>query len=166
MSLIRLALLVAVWAWSVHAGESGTMRAAEAGVSPAFCSALQAIVGAAPTGFTALRGSPQDGSEHVWQGTRQLSDRGSCLVLGGKPPAYMCTLYAGDDEDNADSAYDRAVAAVKDCLAGTWKATENVSGSHVRTTLATGPGAALVRVVSHDVSGDAWLVELWIDAGK
>ena len=164
MSLIRLTLLASFLAWSAHAEESGTMRAAEAGVSPGFCSALQVIVGAAPAGFVTLRGPAQHGGEHVWQGTRRLSAGGGCLVFGGKPPAYMCTLYAGDDEDNADGAYDRAVAAVKDCLAGTWKATENVTGLHVRTTLATGPGATVIRVVSHDVSGDAWLVELWIDA--
>ena len=165
MSLIRVASFLALCACTAHAGESATMRAADAGVDPEFCPALKAIVAAAPSGFTSLRGAVQDGGENVWQGTRRFPGAASCLTFGGQPPAYMCTLYAGDAEDNADGVYDRAVAGTKDCL-GDWKTTENVSGVHVRTTTATGSGTPKVRVVSHDVSGDAWLVELWVDAAK
>src|SRR5215510_3861393 len=158
LALIGFASLLALCAGTAHAGESATMRAADAGVDPEFCPALKAIVAAAPSGFASLRGAAQDGGENVWQGTRKLPGAGSCLTFGGNPPAYMCTLYAGDAEDNADGVYDRAVAGTKDCLGG-WRTTEKVSGVHVRTTTASGSsGTPTVRVVSHDVSGDAWLV--------
>src|SRR5262249_37874125 len=91
---IRSALLFAACAWTAHAGESATMRAADAGVAPTFCPALQAIVAAAPTGFASLRGAMQDGGENVWQGTRRMPGAVSCLTFGGTPPAYTCTLYA------------------------------------------------------------------------
>ena len=164
-ALIGFTSLLAVCAGTAHAGESATIRAADAGVDPQFCPALKALVTAAPSGFASLRGAAQDGGENVWQGTRRLPGAGGCLTFGGKPPAYVCTLYAGDAEDNADGVYDRAVAGTKDCL-GDWRTTENVRGVHVRTTIATGSGTPTVRVVSHDVSGDAWLVELWVDAAK
>jgi hypothetical protein len=154
----------ALLARGVQAGDSGTLRAAEAGVSPGFCPALRVLVDAAGSGFTALRGEPQAGGEHMWAGTKRLPGGGDCLVFGGSPPSYSCTLYIGDVEENADGAYDRAVSGVKDCLTGSWKTTEKVDGVHIRTTLAAAEAGASVRVVSRDVSGDAYLVELWIDA--
>ena len=80
--------------------------------------------------------------------------------------AYACTLYAGDAEESADGAYDRAVTGVKDCLQAGWKTTENVDGVHARTTTAAGATGPSIRVVSRDVSGDAYLVELWVDGTR
>lgn len=76
----------------------------------------------------------------------------------------VCALYAGDVEDHADGAYDRAVSAVKICLPSEWKTTEKVDGVHARTTMAARGEGPRVRVVSRDASGDAYLVELWVDA--
>ena len=142
------------------------MRAADAGVSPEFCPALRAVVDAAGSGFTPLRGSARDGGEHVWKGTKRLTSGSDCSVYGGTPAAYVCTLYAGDVEENADGAYDRAVSGIKDCLPADWKTTEKVDGTHARTTAAVGGAGTSIRVVSRDVSGDAYLVELWVDAVK
>src|SRR6266576_1044048 len=105
----------------------------------------------------ALRGAARRGGEHMWEGSRRLPGASDCVVFGGTPPAYACTLYAGDVEENADGAYDRAVTGVKDCLPAGWKTTENVDGVHARTTTAAGATGS-VRVVSRDVSGDAYLV--------
>ena len=161
---IRVAVLAAVCAARAWAGESDTLRAADAGVGPGFCPALRAIVDAAGGGFAALKGTPRAGGEHTWEGTKRLPGGGDCVIFGGSPEAYVCTLYVGDVEENADGTYDRAVSGVKDCLTGGWKTTEKTDGVHARTTVASaGPGPSL-RVVSRDVSGDAYLVELWVDA--
>src|SRR5262249_533478 len=69
-----------------------------------------------------------------------------------------------DVEENADGAYDRAVSGVKDCLSGNWKTTEKVDGVHTRTTTMAPDVGPSLRVVSRDLSGDAYLVELWVDA--
>ena len=140
------------------------MRAADAGVSPEFCPALRAVVDGAGNGFTALRGKPRAGGEHAWEGTKRFPQSGDCLAFGGSPAAYSCTLYLGDDEENADGTYERAVSGVKDCLGASWKASEKADGEHARTTVARADSGPSVRVVSRDVSGDAYLVELWVDA--
>ena len=163
---IGLAFLLAAPAARVWAGESATLRAAVAGLSPEFCPTLRALVDAAGSGFTQLRGPSRSGGENMWEGTKRLPGGGECTLFGGTPPAYVCTLYAGDVEDNADGAYDRAVSGLKDCLAAGWKTTEKVDGTHARTSVATGNAGALVRVVSRDVSADAYLVELWVDGAR
>ena len=167
MASMRITLLVAV-ALAAHASgdESLTLRAAEGGVSPGFCPALRALIDEAPGGFSALRGAARPGGEHMWEGSRRLPGASDCVVFGGTPPAYACTLYAGDVEENADGAYDRAVTGVKDCLQAGWKTTENVDGVHARTTTAAGATGPSIRVVSRDVSGDAYLVELWVDGTR
>ncbi len=166
MGRTAVALLVTVaLATALDAAESPTMRAAEAGVSPAFCSGLRTLIHAAETGFTTLRGRARAGAEHVWDGTRRLPGAIDCSVYGGRPAAYGCTLYAGDAEDNADGVYDRAVSALKYCAPAGWKTTERVDGTHARTTSAAGSGGPQVRVVVRDASADAYLVELWVDAG-
>ena len=101
----------------------------------------------------------------MWEGTRRLPGS-DCAAFGGTPPAYVCTLYAGDVEENADGAYDRAVSGLKDCLPAGWKTTEKVDGTHARTTTVSGGAGTSVRVVSRDVSADAYLVEVWVDAAK
>ena len=107
------------------------------------------------------------GGEHImWEGSRRLPGASDCVVFGGTPPAYACTLYAGDAEERADGAYDRAVTGVKDCLPAGWKTTENVDGVHARITTAAGATGPSIRVVSRDVSGDAYLVELWVDGTR
>ena len=70
------------------------------------------------------------------------------------------------DEENADGAYDRTVSGLKDCLPGAWTTTQKVDGVHARTTTVTGGTGPSLRVVSRDVSGDAYLVELWVDAPR
>jgi len=85
----------------------------------------------------------------MWEGSRRLPGASDCIVFGGTPPAYACTLYAGDVEENADGAHDRAVTGVKGCLPAGWKTTENVDGVHARTTTAAGAAGPSVRVVSH-----------------
>jgi hypothetical protein len=132
-------------------------------VPPDFCPALQTVVDAAPRAFASLRGPARAGGENVWEGTKRIPGGSGCTVFGGTPAAYVCTLYEGDAEDNADGAYDRTVSGVKLCLPGDWKTTEKVDGVHARTTAVAGTGPR-VRVVSRDVSGDAYLVELWVDA--
>jgi hypothetical protein len=159
---IRIALLAAAVAARAWGGEPATLRAAEAGVSPEFCPTLRALVEAAASGFVPLRGAPRASGENMWDGTTRLPGARECTVFGGKPPAYVCTLYAGDVEENADGAYDRAVSGLKDCLPAGRKTTERVDGVHARTTTSAGGGPA-VRVVSRDVSADAYLVELWIE---
>ena len=146
-----ITLLIAV-ALAAHASgdEPPTLRAAEAGVSPGFCPALRALIDEAPGGLSALRGAARRGGEYImWEGSRRLPGASDCIVFGGTPPAYACTLYAGDVEENADGAYDRAVTGVKDCLPAGWKTTENVDGVHARTTTAAGAAGPSVRVVSH-----------------
>ena len=107
------------------------------------------------------------GGKHImWEGSRRLPGASDCVVFGGTPPAYACTLYAGDAEESADGAYDRAVTGVKDCLQAGWKTTENVDGVHARITTAAGATGPSIRVVSRDVSGDAYLVELWVDGTR
>src|SRR5262249_41542379 len=124
---------------------------------------LRTLVDAAPGGFKALRGKARPGGEHMWEGTTRLPGS-DCSVFGGSPPAYACTLYVGDDEDHADGAYDRAVRGLKGCPPATWETTEKVDGTHPRATTASGGTGPSVRVVSRDVSGDAYLVEVWVDA--
>ena len=164
-TLIALIIIVALET-RVSGGESTTMRAAEAGVSPGFCPGLHSIIDAAGKDFATLRGRARAGSEHVWEGTKRLPGAIECSMYGGRPPAYTCTLYAGDGEDNADGTYDRAVSALKDCLPAGWKTTERIDGTHARTTTAAGSGGPQVRVVSRDASADAYLVELWVDAAR
>ena len=55
---------------------------------------------------------------------------------------------------------------MKDCLPAGWKTTENVDGVHARITTAAGATGPSIRVVSRDVSGDAYLVELWVDGTR
>jgi hypothetical protein len=160
---LRVAVITAVLAVRAWAGESANMRAADAGVSPGFCSALRALVDAAGTDFRSLHGRARPGGEHVWEGTKRLPGASECSVYGGQPAAYVCVLYAGDVEENADGAYDRATSALKDCLPPGWTTTEKVDGTDARTTTASGTAAPRVRVVSRDTSGDAYLVEVWVD---
>ena len=159
--VVVLAVLLAAPAW---AADAETMRAADAGVRPEFCPTLRAVVDAAGSGFTALRGAPQAGGEHAWEGTKHFPGKGDCLVFGGSPAAYVCTLYVGDDEENADGAYERAVSGVKDCLGSAWKTSEKADGEDARTTIVRADSGPSCRVVSRDVSGDAYLVELWVEA--
>jgi len=161
---IRVVALAAFLAARAGAAESETLRAADAGVSPEFCPALRAVLDAAGTGFAGLRGAPRAGGEHVWAGTKRFPGGGDCVIFGGSPAAYVCTVYAGDVEENADGAYDRAASGVKDCVGAAWKATEKSDGTHARTTVVRAGSGPSVRVVSRDVSGDAYLVEVWVDA--
>jgi hypothetical protein len=56
-SRIHIALIIAIaLPTRVLAGESPTMRAAAAGVSPGFCPGIPAIIDAARKDFTGLRG--------------------------------------------------------------------------------------------------------------
>ena len=165
-SPIRVAVLAAAVATRAWAGESATTRAADAGLPPDFCPTLRTLVSAAGTGFASVRGAPEPGTENVRSGTKRLPGASRCSVFGGTPPAYVCTLYAGDVEDNADATYDRVVSGLTDCLPSGWKTTERVDGVHARTTTAAGGGGPSVRVVSRDASADAYLVELWVDAGR
>src|SRR5689334_1230950 len=123
-SPIRIALIGALLATRTWAGESVNMRAADAGISPAFCPALRVLLDAADKGFTTLRGRARVGGEHVWEGTKRLPGASECSVYGGTPAAYSCMLYAGDVENNADGTYQRAVSALQDCLPAGWKTTE------------------------------------------
>jgi len=161
---IRIALLTVVLAARAWAGESATMRAALAGVSPGFCPALRTLVDAAAGDFVSVRGKARAGGENVWEGTSHLPGGSECTVFGGTPAAYACNIYSGDVEDTADGAYDRTVSGVKICLSGDWKTTETVDGVHARTTTARPGWGPRVRVVSRDASGDAYLVVLWVDA--
>jgi len=164
---ICLTLLIAVALAARASGdESPTLRAAAAGVSPDFCPALRALLDAAPGGFTPLRGAARQGGEHLWNASGPLPGASECVILGGVPPACVCTLYAGDVEGNADRAYDRAVSGVKDCVPAGWKTTEEVDGVHTRTTFAAGAAGPSIRVVSRDASGDGYLVELWVNAAR
>src|SRR5438128_2063806 len=82
---IRVAVLTAALAARALAGESDTLRAADAGLSPGFCPALRALVDAAGSGFTAFRGTPRVGGENMWQGTKRLpggGDGATPLVAG------------------------------------------------------------------------------------
>jgi len=160
---LGVAVIAAALAMRAWADESATMRAADAGVAPGFCSALRALVDAAGTDFRSLHGPARAGGENVWEGTKRLPGASECSVYGGRPPAYACTLYAGDVEENADGAYDRATSALKDCLQAGWTSTKSDDGTHARTTTAARTGGPRVRVVSRDVSGDAYLVEVWVD---
>ena len=56
------------------------------------------------------------------------------------------------------------MSGVKGCLGAAWKTTEKSDGEHARTTIARADSGPSLRVVSRDVSGDAYLVELWVDA--
>jgi hypothetical protein len=164
MRPLRAVLVTVALAGQVWAADSATTHAADAGVSPQFCPALRALVDAAKTDFKALRGRARPGGEHVWDGTKRLPGSIECSVYGGQPSAYVCMLYAGDVEENADGRYDRAVSALKDCLPAGWTMTEKIEGTHTRTTSASGADGPRVRVVSRDESGDAYLVEVWVDA--
>jgi hypothetical protein len=169
--LMRIAPIAVLWsavpiaAATPHALADGaaTLRAAEAGLSPEFCPALQTIVAGAANGFGSLRGKSLERGEHMREGTKRLPGSTECTVFGGTPPAYVCTLYAGDVEENADGTYARAVAGLKDCLPSGGKVSEKVDGVHARTTTTAGTAGPRVRVVSRDASGDAYLVELWVD---
>jgi hypothetical protein len=165
-SPIRVAVLAAAVATRAWAGESASVRAADAGLPPDFCPMLRTLVAAAPNGFASLRGAPEAGSDNVREGTTRLPGASRCSVFCGTPAAYVCTLYAGDVEEKADATYDRVVSGLGDCLAGGWKTTERVDGVHARTTTAAGGAGPSVRVVSRDASADAYLVELWVDAGR
>jgi hypothetical protein len=163
---IRIVALAALLAARTWAADAGTMRAADAGVSPGFCPTLRAVVDAAGSGFSGLRGTVRAGGENAWEGTKRFPGGGDCVVFGGSPPAYACTLYLGDVEENADGTYDRAVSGVKDCLGAAWKTSEKSDGTHARTTVAQAGSGPSLRVVSRDASGDAYLVELWVDGAK
>src|SRR5437667_10562193 len=120
MVTMRITLLIAV-ALAAHASgdERPTLRAAEAGVSPGFCPALRALVDEAPGGLTALRGAARRGGEHImWEGSRRLPGASDCVVFGGTPPAYACTLYAGDAEERAYGARRGAAAGEAVARAG------------------------------------------------
>jgi hypothetical protein len=158
-----ITVLMAAIAAGAPADDSATLRAAEAGLSPEFCPALRTLVAGAANGFTSLRGKSLERGEHMWEGTKRLPGSTECIVFGGTPPAYVCTLYTGDAEDNADGTYDRAAAGLKDCLPATWKRTEKVDGVHTRTTTAGDTAGPQVRVVSRELSADAYVVEVWVD---
>jgi hypothetical protein len=161
---IRIALIGAALAARAWAGESATMRAADAGVSPAFCQSLRALVDAADKRFTTLRGRPRPGGEHVWEGTKRLPGAIECTLYGGRAAAYSCVLYAGDMESKADGNYGRAVSALKDCLPPAWTTSEQVNGTYARTTTAAGTGGPQVRVILRDASVEAYFVEVWVVA--
>jgi hypothetical protein len=163
---LGVALLTVALATRGRADEGAALRAAVAGLSPDFCPTLRALVDAAANGFAALRGAPQVDGENVWAGTRRLPGGGECLVFGGRPPSYVCTLYAGDVEENADGAYDRAVSGLRDCLPAGWKTTEKVDALHTRTSTASAGAGPAVRVVSRGAGADAYQVELWVDAAR
>ena len=161
---LRATVLAAAFAAQAWAGESATIRAADAGLPPDFCPTLRTLVAAAPSGFVSLRGALEPGAENVRKGTKRVPGALACSVFGGTPPAYACTLYAGDVEDNADATYERVVRGVTDCLPAGWTTTEKVDGVHARTAICARGTGPTVRVVARDASADAYLVELWVDA--
>src|ERR1700751_3001982 len=77
------------------AADSDTLRAADAGVSPDFCPALRTLIAGADDGFRSFRGKPLERGEHMWEGTKRLPGSNDCVIFGGTPPSYSCTLYAG-----------------------------------------------------------------------
>jgi len=165
-AVVSIVVLVCAVRSRILAADSATLRAADAGVSPDFCPALQALVSGAAEGFGSLRGKSLERGEHMWEGTKRLPGSTECVVFGGAPPSYTCTLYAGDVEEKADGAYERGVAGVKDCLPGGWQTSEKVNGIRDRTTSARGTTGPRIRVVSRDLDADAYSVELWVDAPK
>ena len=129
-----------------------------------FCVSLQTIIDAAPKGFASLRGAAKKDAESTWAATRSVPGGTECLVFGGTPAAYTCTLYADDDANVADWTHEDTVGRLKKCLAKDWTASEQVDGTHERTSIMRGSAPASVRVVSKIGSGDAYRVSLWIDA--
>jgi len=160
---IRLSLLAVALAGHAWAVGSATLRAADDGLPPEFCPTLRTVVAAAANRFESLRGAPEPGGDPDRKATTRLPGAIECSVFGGTRPAYACTLYAGDVEENADGTYERAAHGLTDCLGAEWRTRESVDGVHARTTTSAGAGPS-VRVISRDASADGYLVELWVDA--
>ncbi|HLK10599.1 MAG TPA: hypothetical protein VKW76_04410 [Candidatus Binatia bacterium] len=134
-----------------------------AATPPRACAALRAVLAAAPRGFRAVRGG-RTARFGAWEATVAVAGGRDCLVFGGVPAAYTCDLYVGDRETDADAAYAQAVALVRRCLPAGWRMSERADGVRTRTTAAGSATGPSIRVISGIAIGDAYLVDLWVDA--
>jgi hypothetical protein len=138
---------------------AGAARAAPHGA----CAALERVVAAAPGGFAAVRGIPDERRDGISHATVAVVGGTDCLVYGGSPAAYGCDLYAGDQQALADDAYNGAVERLRRCLPH-WRKTSHADGVHTVTRLVAPRGGIAVRVISGLQRADAYLVDLWVDA--
>lgn len=130
---------------------------------PAPCDQLNGVLRAARERFAAVRGAPVGGDTGAWQVTTSVPGGKDCRIFGGALWAYTCDLYAGDDSRAAAAAYDDAVALVRACLPAGWAVRERRDGTRTVTRAAGPGGGPALRVVSGIRSGDAYLVDLWVD---
>lgn len=129
-----------------------------------FCAVLSTLLAAAPQGFASVRGTPAERRDGVWKATTAVPGGSECLVFGGVVPSYNCDLYSGDVLERAEVAYRETVDLLRQCLPPGFTAGERVTGDSTRTTAARRPGGPTVRVVSGIGSGDAYLVDFWVDS--
>jgi hypothetical protein len=145
-------------------GAASPLRGDELEVVPGDCDGLRRVLAAAPAGFSGVKGEPAVGRDAVWRGSVAVAGGRDCFVYGGVVPSYACDLYLGDSGTAAQAAYDRAVDVLRRCLPRGWSLRERRDGLGTRTRASAGAGDAAVRVVSGTGSGDAYLVDLWVDA--
>jgi hypothetical protein len=157
LALVLLLALVAPVA-PAPAADPGEPRAA-------FCAAVTSLIAAARQDFASVKGTQKSGDEPpTWAGTVSVPTTRDCLVYGGKPASYRCALYTGDREGDADVAYRQATDMLRSCVPSGWTVRETADGTRARTASAGGGKDPSVRVVSRIAEGDAYLVNLWVNA--
>ena len=140
-------------------------QALQEGPDP-LCPVLTSLMTSASHGFVTLRGAAKQDVKSTWEASVTVPDGKECLVFGGPPPAYSCTLYAGDDPPAAEGAYKDMIERVQKCLGDKWTTEEKGDVADKKATVVSGPGAASVRILSRAAQGDAYVVELWLDARR
>jgi hypothetical protein len=132
----------------------------------AFCASLTKVLGGAAETFASARGAGGKDSDNMWTASLTLPGAKTCLVFGGNPASYTCTLYAGDKEEKADWAVEDTIARIGKCLPDEWTSQKKADGVHSQTTFTGGASGDSIRVVSRIGSANAYFVEIWVEAAK
>ncbi len=134
-----------------------------------FGSVLRDIVRDAPRGFRSFRGrrdsDDTDDDTPTYDATRELpGNKGTCSVFGGSSPSYVCTMFRGDDEDDADSAYDQYVDESRSVFSN-WRWSDVTRRSVEKGRQAVAPNGTTVRIEMTKRSG-VYSVKVWVDGSQ
>jgi hypothetical protein len=153
-----------------RAGDSsdlaGQRAARDVGDNDDFVSALQSIVRGAPNAFRSVRGrrDPDDNDDDTpsYDANRNLPGAtGTCDVFGGRSPSYVCTMFRGRDEDDADTAYDHYIDEARTVARG-WRWSDITRRSVEKGRRAVAPNGTSIRIEMTERSS-YYVVKVWVD---
>ena len=130
-----------------------------------FCDQLNKILAGTAGGFADLKGEAKSGAA-TWMAKVSIRGGKECLIIGKDSPSYMCSLYAGDKDEDARSTYEDHVEWIGKCLGDKWQGKESADAQRTEHTFRRGAAEPTVRVRSQIGDGNAYSVEVWVDPAE